>query len=113
MDPGNQKKGREKNSHEKAINNGKQSKFINWSNNSFDYIYETATTSTSTISTKQSIISINNHLQQNRSLTKPIEPMDMSINLKRRRDNGDSPTKEGEKKHPQKTSTKNIHHTST
>ena len=26
--------------------------------------------------------------------------MDMSINLKRRRDSEDSPTKEGEKKHP-------------
>ena len=33
----------------------------------------------------------------------PIEPMDMSINLKRRRNSEDSPTKEGEKRNPKKT----------
>ena len=33
----------------------------------------------------------------------PIEPMDMSINLKRRRNSEDSPTKEGGKRNPQKT----------
>ena len=32
----------------------------------------------------------------------PIEPMDMSINLKRRRNSEDSPTKEGEKRNPKK-----------
>ena len=33
----------------------------------------------------------------------PIEPMDMTINLKRRRNSEDSPTKEGEKRNPKKT----------
>ena len=57
----------------------------------------TATTSTSTISTKQSSSASTTATKQ--SMT-TIEPMDMSINLKRRRDSEDSPTKEGEKKHP-------------
>ena len=57
----------------------------------------TATTSTSTISTKQSSSASTTAREQ--SLT-TIEPMDMSINLKRRRDSEDSPTKEGEKNTP-------------
>ena len=60
----------------------------------------TATTSTSTISTKQSSSASTTATKQSLTTT---EPMDMSINLKRRRDSEDSPTKEGEKKHPQKT----------
>ena len=60
----------------------------------------TATTSTSTISTKQSSSASTTATKQSLTTT---EPMDMSINLKRRRDSEDSPTKEGEKKHQKKT----------
>ena len=50
--------------------------------------------STSTTATKQSSTSL--------PATTSIEPMDMSINLKRRRNSEDSPTKEGEKRNPKK-----------
>ena len=63
----------------------------------------TATTSTSTISTKQSSSASTTATEQSLTTT---EPMDMSINLKKRRDSEDSPTREGEKKHPKKPAQK-------
>ena len=57
----------------------------------------TTTTKPTTTNTKQSTAK-----QSTKEDNQNIEPMDMSMNLKRRRDSEDSPTKEGEKKHPKK-----------
>ena len=57
----------------------------------------TTTTKLTTTNTKQSTAK-----QSTKEDNQNIEPMDMSMNLKRRRDSEDSPTKEGEKKHPKK-----------
>ena len=55
---------------------------------------------TTTTNTKQSTTAKQSLITKDNQTT---EPMDMSLNLKRRRDSEDSPTKEGEKKHPKKT----------
>ena len=98
MDPGNQKKKGKKTPMKKP------STTENKVNSSTDPTtvtnISTATTSTSTISTKQSSSASTTATEQ--SLT----TIDMSINLKRRRDSEDSPTKEGEKKHPKKPAQK-------
>ena len=56
----------------------------------------TTTTKPTTTNTKQSTTAKQSLITKDNQTT---EPMDMSINLKRRRDSEDSPTKEGEKKH--------------
>ena len=61
----------------------------------------TKPTTTTTTNTKQSTTAKQSLITKDNQTT---EPMDMSINLKRRRDSEDSPTKEGEKKHPKKPS---------
>ena len=58
-----------------------------------------ATTKPTTTSAKQSTAKQSFTTKED---NQNIEPMDMSMNLKRRRDSEDSPTKEGEKKHPKK-----------
>ena len=57
----------------------------------------TATARPATASARQSAAK-----QSTKEDNQNIEPMDMSMNLKRRRNSEDSPTKEGEKKHPKK-----------
>ena len=57
----------------------------------------TKPTTTTTTNTKQSTTAKQSLITKDNQTTEP-----MSINLKRRRDSEDSPTKEGEKKHPKK-----------
>ena len=59
----------------------------------------TKPTTTTTTNTKQSTTAKQSFTTKDNQTT---EPMDMSMNLKRRRDSEDSPTKEEEKKHPKK-----------